>query len=264
MKRRMLLFICVILLPVFSTIAENNIIVKSGDILLFNRKSSATVTFDYSKTEVNDVPLEEFLEEKEEDEYKEDWNRWIREAERMFIEDFNKKSKGLQLKRSKKTATDYNIVIKVKTIDTGNTAQGFLPSFSLKIRNGASAMNGILVVENQEGKRICTLILKNLYGVSGLNGSTRLTTLYMELSKKIRKAVDYAAKENLKQQMKQMIGQGNVDKDDDDDEEADEKEVDEEDKREKNDNKDTTEKEETNDEEEEDDVDNEDDDDDDE
>lgn len=91
MKKRVLLFFFAILSSAFGSVTANNIIVKSGDILVFGKTGSATVDFDYGRTEVNDVSLAEFIEEKGEEEYREDWNRWIRDAERMFIEDFNKK-----------------------------------------------------------------------------------------------------------------------------------------------------------------------------
>lgn len=228
MKRRVLLFFSAILLSAFNSVAENNIIVKAGDILVFSQKKSAVVSFDYQKTEVNDMPLEEYIDDKGEEEYKDDWNRWIRDAERMFVEDFNRKSKGMLLKRNKKESADYNIIIKVKTIDPGNTAQGFLPTLSLKIRNGAPVMNGTLMVRNQEGKNICTLTLKNIYGATGLNVSTRLTTLYMELSKKIRKAVNKAVKEDLKRQKEEASAQYFDDDKDEEEDEMDEEEAEEE------------------------------------
>lgn len=194
MKERLFLFLAFVLLSTAKSLSGNNITVKSGNILFFNEQCSAMLKFDYGSMEVNDSPFNDFMEEKGGDEYREKWDKWIKEAEKAFIEDFNKRTPGIRFEYNSKTPAYYSITIKVKTLKTGNAAEGFLPSLSFKMKEGVPEMNGVLYVKDNKGKDICTLVLKNITGVASLNTSSRLMTLYMALSKKIRKTVGKASK----------------------------------------------------------------------
>lgn len=196
------LFLCLIFALSLSarSFSAKNVIINSGNILVFTSDGCALVKFDYSAMEVNDYSFDEFIEEKGGDEYHDNWERWIVGAEQAFIKDFNKRTPGIKLVDSEKISFDYKITIKFKNMDTGNAAKGLLPSMSLKLKDGASKMNGTLYLKDNEGNELCRLSLVNIYGDASYQTSTRLMSLYESVSKKIRKAVSkYLKEENTTQ-----------------------------------------------------------------
>jgi len=177
---------------IVNTLAAEPVIVNSGNIQVFTEEGVALIKFVYGSAEVNGYPVNEYIENKGGYKYEEKWDKWLKKAERFFVEDFNKRNTGLKLTKNKKNPVKYTITIFLKTLDTGNTFKGFLPTMSFKDKKGSAMMNGTLEVKDKKGNSICVLSLRNIYGTSGLNTPTRLMTLYLEVDKRIRKAVKKA------------------------------------------------------------------------
>lgn len=210
--------------------AASDVTVRSGDILSFGQKGTAVVKFDYSSTEVNDFALKDYIKEEGGVEYEESWNIWIREAEKMFVTEFNKQTAGVTVTRKDDTAATFGIAVKVKAINTGSTPKSFLPSAiswkKLGVDNGSPELNGTVTLTDSVGNTLCVLTLKNIYGTSAPNTSARLLTLYTAVAKKITKAVGKAVKEKAKADA--AAAKAQAEEEEEEDEEYDEEEEDEE------------------------------------
>jgi len=188
--KKLLFLLVSILMPSFCSHAADYVTLKSGEAGIFGESANALLTFDYSKVAINSWTLEEYIDDEGGEEYKEKWNKWIKAAEKQFVDEFNKRSTGLKVVRSKKIAVDYKMVLRFKSIETGNTAKGFLiPSFSFKQKKGAAEMQGTLEVQDNKGKTVCTLSLRGIYGTSGLNVAVRLASLYKSIPNKLWKFI---------------------------------------------------------------------------
>lgn len=170
--------------------AVDYVTLKAGDVAVFGENATALLTFDYSKVAINGWTFDEYIDNEGGGEYKETWDKWIKAAEKQFVDEYNKKSTGLKVVRSKKIAVDYKMVLHVRAIETGNTAKGLLlPSFTLNQKKGAAGMQGTLEVQDNAGKTLCVCSLRGIYGTSGLDVASRLATLYKNISNKIWKFI---------------------------------------------------------------------------
>lgn len=225
--QKALLFIVLTFVSIFKSFAIDPVVVRSGDINVFIEQGTALIKFAYKSAEVNDMPIDEYIEKKGGYKYEEKWDNWIKNSEKVFVTDFNKHSTGLKLTRNKKSPVKYTITITFKVLHTGNTLKGFLPAMSLKNKRGSAMMNGIVDVKDTKGKSVCVADLKNIYGTDGFNVSSRLATLYLEIDKRIRKAAKKMTDTD------EDIDDEETDKDDEVIEETTKKEYDEEDADEK-------------------------------
>lgn len=254
--QKALLFIVLTFVSIAKSFAGEPVVVKSGNINVFTEQGTALIKFVYKSAAVNDVPIDEYIEKKGGYKYEEKWDNWIKKSEKIFVMDFNKHNDGLKLTKNKKNPVKYTIVLSFKVLHTGNTLKGFLPTMSLKDKRGSAMMNGTVDVKDAKGKSVCVLNLKNIYGTDGFNVPSRLATLYLEIDKRIRKAVkkttdideEFEAEEDIettvvKGKKKYEDEESNEDTDEydeddddeDDDEEYDEDEEDEEDEEEEDD-----------------------------
>lgn len=194
------LLICVFSLSYAFAGSKSGIVLKSGDASVFLEVSNARLTFDYSDVTVDSWSLSEMYADKGEG-YKEKWKGWIKNSENLFLSDFAKHSKGIKFVKSKKVTVPYFVAIKVSSIETGNTARGiFKPVLSLKaVKTGGAKMRGSITLTDKTGKVLAVLSIKDITGASGLNVSSRLSVLYMELSKQLRKFMGKTEKESVKE-----------------------------------------------------------------
>lgn len=222
------LLICVFSLSYAFAGSKSGIVLKSGDASAFLESSNARLTFDYGDVTVDSWSLSEMYADKGKG-YKEKWEGWIKTSEKLFLSDFAKHSKGIKFVKSKKVAVPYFVVIKVSAIETGNTARGiFKPVLSLKaVKTGGAKMRGSITLKDKTGKVLTVLSIKDVTGVSGLNVSSRLSVLYMELSKQLRKFMSKAEKESVKESADEEETVEADEEDDDTDEEAEESDDDE-------------------------------------
>ena len=224
------LLICVFSLSCAFAGSKSGIVLKSGDASAFLESSNARLTFDYSDITVDSWSLAEMYADKGKG-YQEKWEGWIKTSENLFLSDFTKHSKGIKFVKSQKVTVPYFVVIKVSAIETGNTARGiFKPVLSLKaVKTGGAKMRGSITLKDKTGKILAVLSIKDIAGVSGLNVSSRLSVLYMELSKQLRKFMGKAEKESVKEADDEEKAIDTDESDDDTDDEAEESNNDEDD-----------------------------------
>lgn len=194
--KRIFLGLILIIFSIDNSFGADPVVVKSGNIQVFTEESTALLKFVYGTAEVNGYPMDEYIENKGGCEYEEKWDKWLKKAERFFVYDFNKRNKGMKVTQDVKSPVKYTVTIIFNTLETGNTFKGILPKMSLKDNSGSAMMNGTLEVKDTQGKSMCVLSLRNIYGTSGFKTSIRLMTLFLEIDKRIRKAVKKAAGTN--------------------------------------------------------------------
>ncbi|MDE6720768.1 MAG: hypothetical protein K2J84_01275, partial [Bacteroidaceae bacterium] len=136
-------------------LAKNSFTLKSGNVSVLKSPGEASVTFDYSKAELEGkgTPLEEYLDQKG---YKqvEKWERAQEIAHKDFIKRFNKKSVGLKLVADAKN-TKYDVVIQIRTINLGNSVKSLLP-VGMKT-DGGVVLYGRFIVKDKKGTELCSL-----------------------------------------------------------------------------------------------------------
>lgn len=115
MKKFLYLLVSFLVCPLCSH-AVDYVTLNAGDAAVFGENATALLSFDYSEVAINGWTFEEYIDNEGGGEYKERWNKWIKAAEKQFVDEYNKKSTGLKVVRSKKIAVDYKMVLHVQAI----------------------------------------------------------------------------------------------------------------------------------------------------
>lgn len=168
-----------------SALAGNTITVKSGETSVFSFSEEATITFDYSKAEIEGkgVSLEDYFDEKG---YKKaaQWERAKEFSHKEFIKRYNKKSPGLKLVEESKSAK-YNVDIQIRAINFGNTLKSLLP-VGLHTDGGA-VLYGRIIVKDKNGTELCILKFSNVKGLGSTGIEARMMFVYQQLSSDLLK-----------------------------------------------------------------------------
>lgn len=183
MKKTLSLFLLLsFLTPV---LAGNTVTLKSGSASVFSSSEEATVTFDYSKTEIEGkgVELEDFLDEKGY-KYVAQWERAQEMSHKDFIKRFNKKSPGLKLVE-KSSSAKYDVIIQIRSINLGNSAKSLIPVG--RKTDGGAVLYGRLIVKDKMGTELCTLKFTNVQGLGTTGLEARMLFVYQQLNSDLQK-----------------------------------------------------------------------------
>lgn len=177
--------------PVF---AKSTFTLKSGDVSVLTSSGEASVTFDYSKAELEgkDISLEDYFDQES---YKkvEKWERGQDMAHKDFIKHFNKKSPGLKLVTDSKSA-QYDVVIQIRIINLGSSAKSWVPSaFKAGATDGGITLYGRFIVKDKKGKELCSLRFTNVQGMAAPNIESRLLFAYQQLNADFQKFMKKAS-----------------------------------------------------------------------
>lgn len=177
-----------------SALAKNSFTLKSGNVSVLKSPGEASVTFDYSKAELEGkgTSLEEYFDQKG---YKqiEKWEHAQELAHKDFIKRFNKKSVGLKLVADAKNAK-YDVVIQIRTINLGNSVKSLLP-VGMKT-DGGVVLYGRLIVKDKKGTELCSLRFTNVQGLGTPALEARLIYAYQQLNTDLQKYLKKTASAN--------------------------------------------------------------------
>jgi len=172
------------LLATVACYAGGEVVVKSGNLAIFNTQEKVELEIDYSVAKVNGTTLDEYLKSRGED-FVKDWPDDAKKARKYFVLRFNKKNKkGLQITET--GTSKYKMVFQVKVLDMGNGGSAFVPFASAKA--GGVIVSGLVEIVNKEtNKSVCCLEVDDVKGVGHPSETVRLGMAYFELASKIIK-----------------------------------------------------------------------------
>lgn len=171
MKRVLLMFVGL----VTAVLANAYTCVKfnSGDpsILMQKVKISYEIDWDHAiVTNQDDLLFPDYLK-KRGDDFVEDWPSDRKKAEKYFTVRFNRKSDYLRLDE-RGGDTEYKMIVRIATIDTGNGGSSFNPWASAKA--GGTIIDGTIEFVDKSGKVVCILDIVDAKG----SGSPSETVRY--------------------------------------------------------------------------------------
>lgn len=162
------------------SIYAGEIKLKSGDLSVLSKNATATIEFNYDNTKVSgkDIPISDYIEEKGY-KFENKWETAKGNALKYFIKQFNRKSEGLKLTSTPNGHEKYKMIVKVRTINFGNTAKSLLPVG--KKTDGGATISGKIYIKNNKGSDVCVLSFNDIQGEGQFNIQARTLTVYEKL-----------------------------------------------------------------------------------
>jgi len=171
---------------VLTLFAGNPITVKSGDVTVLSKNSTASYEFDYSATKVGKQTLNEYLKSKGDD-YVRDWPDARDNAEKHFAHLFNHKNKKKMQFKLDGSEGDYKMKIHIKSIDMGNDGGVFVSSYAPKTIGGAVLTGTIDVIDMKTKGVVLSLDMGEIKGEHALTVRLRMLIVYDEIAKNLVK-----------------------------------------------------------------------------
>ena len=181
MKKTCILFFSLLCLAgSISLFAGKPVTVKSGDLSVLKKSSTAFFEIDFSATKVGTQPIDEYLKGRGDD-FVRDWPQDKVIAANYFYAQFNGcNKKGMQITPDDR-GVDYKMVIHVKTLDMGNPAGIFVP-FAPANAGGVIIDGTVDIIDMNTNAVVCTLNIDGVKGDGYPSESIRLGLAFSELA----------------------------------------------------------------------------------
>lgn len=158
-----------------------------GDIKVLKGTATYDVVFDYSALEIEDKPVAEYLQSRD-DKFRNAWDSEIVPGSEQMG-----KIVPSQVNKNFTLATEpqYRFVIKLVGLKLGNAGQMFNPFSSTKA-GGAVITGDMDIVDVASNEVVAVIHFNEIQGVSTFSDRDRWILAYSELVKKIKKVVKKA------------------------------------------------------------------------
>ena len=164
---------------------QDQVSVVSGDVdILGEKETLCSVKFDYSKTQVGDKPLMDYLKEKGED-YVNDWDEEATFAQQYFYASFNDENRGLQVFGfGSEESYTYEMTIHVDELDLGEGGSMFNP-WARRDAGGMKMSGTVEFKKKDSGETVLVLKVTDIKGESHVSQRVRMGLMYDNLAEEI-------------------------------------------------------------------------------
>jgi len=155
--------------------AKTTATIVSGDKSVVKQATTCSVEFDFTDASLEGKSFDGYMAEKDA-KYLEDWKSDMAEAKTQFIKRWNKKNKkGMQLVEGDNAP--YKMVVKVRTIDTGNSAMSVIFG---GFGGGGANMSGELFIY-QDANPVLNVDFNDVNGSSEYTETRRIKSVFSEV-----------------------------------------------------------------------------------
>lgn len=168
MKKKIELFVLVMLFSIASYAGSGKIVVVNGDKTILNENAKAHLNIDYSNALWEGEPYQMFCGD--------DYNERIERSYRTFMSVFNNESRGLQL--TNKSDTKYSMTVKVKK---------FLRKVRSFYRGEVMIWCTLQITDNTTGNNLLTVEVTRSGGESDYSYSDGIYKCFMALAERLHK-----------------------------------------------------------------------------
>jgi hypothetical protein len=183
-KTLILVFSLLCLTGSVSLFAGKPVTVKSGDVSVLKKSSTALLEIDFSATKVGSETLAGYLKNSKDETIK-DLTDAKNLTENYFETRFNwLNKKKMQITNSE--SADYKIVVHVKSLDMGNDAGAFIP-FAPSTAGGVVIFGTVDIIDMSTKNVVCTLSVDEVKGGASPTIRFRMAIAFQELAECICK-----------------------------------------------------------------------------
>ena len=169
----------------------------AGDLAKFKEKVTINLTLDISKCETSKQGWFFWEEAEDNDIPEQKMQKIVKRLLNEFQSEFNMKTKkGLQLAEPKAPVTDapYELVIRIRKMNTGNDSGAWIDDSSMK-QGGAVVDGTVELIDTKTGDILCVFAFNRVKSLYGASQRSRVGDAMGTVGRKVGKIIkDYIAK----------------------------------------------------------------------